>query len=249
MVINNHRKHSTFALKHFMAGGCYTADAAYVLLFAQLEGLRMDMATGQAGVLRNQAKRMELLSTLADIKTGIEAIYVATGEIITDPKAEIELLKTQADLIEFEAAEKMFTINFEGTKREVVELEEMLATLKPLCKFWNDDILKMEQDMCQTEWAHELAGRAENMIMANAFGIPYDHFATMRQHPEFESVILPSIAATNDTLALANQTRDKRVIDNFLLNKTTVVDMIEGRTPAIENKINTTNIVQLHKGV
>lgn len=234
MVINNHRKHSNFALKHFMAGGCYTPDAAYVLLYAQLEGLQMDMAAGEAGELKNKAKRLELESLISNLEIKLQAESIAS-DVVTDVTTEIQSLRAKADFVEFEAAEKMFKINFKGTKNEVVEITEMLEKLKPLCMFWCDDILKMEQDMCQTEWGFELAGRAENMILAQSFGIPYDHLATMRQHPAFESLILPRIGEVNGALQNAAKTGKREYLDDFLKKPKLIVDLLEGNA-TLENK-------------
>ena len=129
MIINNHRKHSDFSLRHFIAGSCYTPDAAYCLLYAQKEQIEMDLAAGDAAKLVHEA--------------------------------QIE--------------------DFE---------------LKPQCKYWNEDILQMEQDMQREEWAMELKYRGENMILANALGIGYDHLQTMRQHPDFLTEIAPHLEKT-----------------------------------------------------
>ncbi len=178
MIINNHRKHSSFGLRHYIAGSCYTADAAYCLLYAQREQIEMDVAAGEGAVLSQEAEIMELDFA---IKKALEL----------DDK--ITYLKKKAELIKLNAMLKNFKLNFEGAKRELIELNEILEELKPQCKYWNEDILQMEQDMQHDEWREELKGRAENMMLANVFGIGYDHLATMRQHPDWKKHILPHL--------------------------------------------------------
>ena len=184
MIVNNHRKHSSFALRHFIAGGCHTPDAAYCLLYAQLEQLEMDVAAGQASVLKTEAKEMELSKE--------------TGDPIQD-------LKNKAEMIEVQAAKKLFQKNYDGAQRELKELHNMLEQLKPHCKYWSEDIIEMEQAMQHDEWIGELKFRGENMLLSNTLGIPHDHLATMRQHPQFAQQILPHIAAVSEKIKASMQ--------------------------------------------
>jgi hypothetical protein len=51
-------------------------------------------------------------------------------------------------------------------------------------------------EACQREeWRLELEARAQNYLLT-AGTIPADHFATMRQHPDFSSHIMPAIHRT-----------------------------------------------------
>jgi hypothetical protein len=198
MIVNNHRKHSSFGLRHFIAGSCYTPDAAYCLLYAQMEQIEMDVAAGEAGVLSQRADELEQQALLEQAQT------------------EPERLRAQAELIKIQAMRKNFELNFEGAKRELQEIRELLEQLKPQCKFWNEDILQMEADMQRDEWAEELKGRAENMLIANAIGIGYDHIAAMRQHPDFYEKILPHIKQVGSKLLLAQKTQDFTQVERVL---------------------------------
>ncbi len=188
MIVNNHRKHSSFALRHFIAGGCYTPDAAYCLLYAQLEQLEMDVAAGEAAVLETEARDMEL---------SIEA-----EKVKDDPVAS---LRNRAERIKHDSMKKNFKLNYEGAQREVQELNNLMEQLKPHCKYWNEDIIKMEQDMQHDEWVGELKARGENYLLGNLLGIPHDHIATMRQHPEFGKQILPHINKVAETIKASMQ--------------------------------------------
>ncbi len=178
MIINNHRKHSDFALRHFIAGSCYTPDAAYCLLYAQKEQIEMDLAAGDAAKLVHEAK--------------IEDFEKRINEATT----KLEKLEIEAELLKYKASQNTFLKNYEGAKRELETINALLEELKPQCKYWNEDILQMEQDMQREEWAMELKYRGENMILANALGIGYDHLQTMRQHPDFLTEIAPHLEKT-----------------------------------------------------
>lgn len=193
MIVNNHRKHSSFALRHFIAGSCYTPDAAYCLLYAQMEQIEMDIASGEAQLLEREADILEFSREDSDPAINL--------------RNRAKLIKLQGSLANFEK-------NFEGAKRELTELRELLEQLKPQCKYWNEDVLQMEQDMQRDEWAAELKGRAENMILGNMLGSGFDHIATMRQHPDFEEKILPHIKTI---VQQAQQTRSD--MSKFQLTK------------------------------
>jgi hypothetical protein len=201
MIINNHRKHSSFALRHFLAGSCYTPDAAYCLLYSQGEQIEMDIAAGEASILEQKANELEW------------------QEKIDSATSEPERLRAQAELIKQQAARKNFELNMEGAKRELQEINALLEELKPMCKYWDADILKMEQAMQRDEWAEELKARAENMLLAHAIGIGHDHIATMRQHPDFSSKILPHIRKVGAQLMLAQQTQDFKQVESVLTQK------------------------------
>lgn len=201
MIVNNHRKHSSFAIEHFLAGGCHTPDAAYCLLYAQMEQIEMDCAAGDAAVLSQKAEKLALEKRIEEAKEN--------GD-------EIEELRARAELIRANAALKNFKLNFQGAQRELQELQAALDRLKPMCKYWNEDILQMEQDMQRDEWVGELKNRAENMLLSNAMGIPYDHLATMRQHPDFFEKILPHVEHTHKTIAQLRTTGDHSLIASSL---------------------------------
>ena len=188
MIVNNHRKHSSFALRHFIAGGCHTPDAAYCLLYAQMEQIEMDVAAGQDDVIETEARDLEL---------DLEAERVKD-----DPVAS---LRNQAERIKHDSMKKNFKLNYEGAIRELQEIQNLLEQLKPHCKYWDEDIIKMEQNMQHDEWVGELKARAENFQLANVLGIPHDHVATMRQHPEFASQILPHLTKVSETIRTSMQ--------------------------------------------
>ena len=144
----------------------------------------MDVAAGQASVLKTEAKEMELALPTDD---------------------PIQVLKNKAELIETLAAKKLFEKNYDGAQREVQELNNMLEQLKPHCKYWSEDIIEMEQAMQHDEWIGELKFRGENMLLANTLGIAHDHIATMRQHPQFATQILPHIARVGERIKASIQ--------------------------------------------
>lgn len=196
MIVNNHRKHSSFAIENFLAGGCSTYDGAYCLLYAQREQIIMDVSAGDAAVLKQRADILELKLEIKKYKEDFNEAIDEDEKTI----AEINLLRKEAELIRLEAALENFNLNYKGAQRELDELNVALERLKPLCKYWNEDILQMEQDMQRDEWTGELKNRVENMLLSQTLGIPYDHLATMRQHPDFFEKILPHIALVNNKI-------------------------------------------------
>ena len=196
MIVNNHRKHSSFAIQNFLAGSCSTYDGAYCLLYAQREQIKMDVAAGDAAVLKQKADVMEFELDLKQLTDDMNACTDSHDKTIL----EIDYLRKKAEYIRLHAALENFQLNYEGAKRELDELDKVLDQLKPMCKYWNEDVLQMEQDMQNDEWAGELKNRAENMLLSSRLGIPYDHLATMRQHPDFFEKILPHISAVNSRI-------------------------------------------------
>jgi hypothetical protein len=161
----------------------------------------MDVAAGDAAVMKQKADVMEFELDLEDLNKQINECM----DDVQKKRLDIEYLRKKAEYIRLLAALENFELNYEGAKRELIELNEILDQLKPMCKYWNEDILKMEQDMQNDEWTGELKNRAENMLLSNRLGIPYDHLSTMRQHPEFFDKILPHIT---NVASIVNQVND-----------------------------------------
>jgi len=226
MIVNNHRKHSSFALKNFLAGGCYTPDAAYCLLYAQREQIEMDVEAGRAAILKQKADVLEY-------KMNIDPMINRRNTDDWTTKDEIEYLRLEAEQIRAEALVPNFEKNYEGARRELKELDAILEAIKPQCKYWNEDILQMEQDMQSDEWREELKGRAENMMLANQLGIGYDHLQTMRQHPDFEQYILPHIKNVRAGIALGHASQDPTLLLK-MDNTTKQYDLPDYTQPALE---------------
>jgi len=163
-----------------------------------MEQIEMDVAAGEAAVLSQRADELEQQTILEQAQT------------------ESDRLRAQAELIRIQSRRKNFELNFDGAKRELQEIKELLEQLKPQCKFWNEDILQMEADMQRDEWAEEFKSRAENMLIANSIGIGYDHIAAMRQHPDFYEKILPHIKQVGNKLLIAQKTQDFTQVESVL---------------------------------
>lgn len=227
MIVNNHRKHSSFAIKHFLAGSCSTPDGAYCLLYAQREQLKMDVAAGDAAVMKQKADVIEFELNIKNIQKQMDDIVPNnTTDNEEYQRLYIEYLRTNAEYVRLKAMLENFKLNFEGAKRELFELDAALDQLKSQCKYWNEDILQMEQDMQRDEWAGELKNRVENMMLSGKLGIGYDHIATMRQHPDFYEEILPHIAATSLKIEQLVKTGSLGVLQEFNRDGDIVKSMI-----------------------
>ena len=173
MHAKNNRQNHDFQILHFLAGSCHTADGAYALL-CDLRDDRAD-ALKQATVahLREQAK-----------------IVRAERRIASDDEAE--RLEGQADLAEIEGHAETLAKNLAAAQAELAFIERCIARLQPLRRYAHLPDAEAHEACQQEEWRLELLYRAENFLFTQGT-IPHDHFATMRQHPDFVSSILPAL--------------------------------------------------------
>ena len=195
MITNNHRKNTDFGLRYFLAGGCFTPDGAYALIYAQTEETKLRLETARASVLRQDAKIGRLKQAL------------------TNPDlTEFDRMELEADEIEYNAHREMFEINYRAVQQEYDTLNALLDELRPLCKYDTSNILELEQLAQRDEWIGEMKARAENMMLSNVIGIPYDHLSAMRQHPDFKQKILPHLHKISTTIRNSMQTGKPQAI-------------------------------------
>ena len=166
-----HRQNSNFHLRYFLAGSCFTADAAYFRVLMELEQIEPKLM-----IIAIREKEEEILD-----------------EKLRHASSAIERLQAEKELLEHRAQCFNDSKNLEGALRERGELTKLLDEIRPSCKFVGAlPTLQEAWDACQREeWLEELKHRAENFLI---FGpIPASEMAVFRQHPDFEQKIVPHI--------------------------------------------------------
>ena len=171
-----HRTNSDFQLRHFLAGSCFTADGAWMLLYGQKIDIEGKLSAARSAALRTRANR----------------IYIAS--IMENPNvSEVEKLKAEADLVDLEGMQATWEMNVAGAEAELGTIVALMAELEPQRKYADLPLLEASEATQREEWLGELKRRAEYFLLTCGT-IPHDHFDTMRCHPDFADQIAPFIA-------------------------------------------------------
>jgi hypothetical protein len=145
-------------------------------MYEQKLSTQLNLVHTKANLLRRKAKYIEIEQAL---KT-------------TDP---VEQLKAQADLFEWEGSEGMLEMAILGAEQELATITSIMAELEPQRKYANLPVLEAAQAAQREEWLLEFRRRTENYLLSIGT-IPEDHLNAMRNHPDFESNLVPYIANT-----------------------------------------------------
>lgn len=135
---------------------------------------------------------------------------------------EVERLEGEADLVEIEANRELAEINLAAAKAELSFIEQCIERVQPHRKFAHLPDPEAHEACQREEWRLELEYRAVNFLVT-AGTIPSDHFATMRQHPDFEVSILPTIHRTRALMSegKGDALLTQRPIQKLLIGATT----------------------------
>ena len=181
MHAKTNRQNHDFQIVHFLVGACHTADGAYALL-CDLRDDRADaLKQAEAARLREQAK-----------------IIRAQRRIASDDKAE--RLEGEADLAEIAGFAATVAKNIAAAKEELAFIQDCMKRIQPYRAFAHLPDAEAHEACQREEWRLELVARAQNYLLTTG-SIPPDHFATMRQHPDFGASILPTIHQTKALMA------------------------------------------------
>jgi hypothetical protein len=168
-----HRNNSDFQLRYFMANNCHTADIAWCVMYEQKLDIQIKLDSTKAKLLRRQAKFIEIEQALES----------------TD---SVKQLNAQADLIEWQSGEGMLEMAILGAEQELATITSIMAELEPQRKYADLPILEAAQAAQREEWLLEFQRRTENYLLSTGT-IPEDHLNAMRNHPDFESSLVPFI--------------------------------------------------------
>lgn len=182
-----HRNNSNFQLKHFIAGGCHTADGAWNILYEQMVDIKIKLQATKANLLRRKAKKIELEERKNNIKS------------------EQDKFLYEADLMEFLSSEGLVELAIEGAEKELAFIENLMDELEPYRKYKHLPFLEATEAAQQDEWREEFKHRIENYLLGQGF-VPADQLEAIRKHPDFETDILPHIKKTMNMLEDAKST-------------------------------------------
>lgn len=169
------RANHDFQIAYFLLGSCHTPDAAYALATDLLADRVQALSAARVSAKRALAKKLTAERAISKTEDG-----------------SAERLEAEADLEECENGSKTSKWLVEQAEREEAFVRACIERLQPLRKYAHlpdHDAFEAAQ---RDEWREEMMHRCENYMASQGF-IPHDELATMRAHPDFESVILPKI--------------------------------------------------------
>jgi hypothetical protein len=184
MHYKTNRVNHDFQIVYFLAGSCHTPDAAWSLLCDLREDRKMALDSSKAAELRTQAKIIRAMKQL---------------ENSTD---SADCMEAEADLLEVKAFEEVTLRSIAAAEAELATIEKCMAALEPMRKYKGLPDAEAHEAAQAEEWRFHLMYTAQNYMIGQG-SIPADQLATMRQHPDFNSHILPVIDQVNAQLQLA----------------------------------------------
>ena len=191
-----HRNNSDFQLRYFIANNCHTADVAWCLMYEQKLDIQIKLESTKAKMLRRKAKMLEIEQGLAS----------------TDP---IKQLNAQADLIEWQSGDGMLEMAVLGAEQELATITSIMDELGPQRKYAHLPLLEAAQAAQREEWLLEFQNRSENYLLSRGT-IPEDHLNAMRNHPDFETQLVPYITDVIEKIA-TNKNRMSLLTNNKML--------------------------------
>jgi len=204
MHSKNNRLNTDFQIVYFLVGSCHTADGAYALLCDLEEDRESALGAVRASALRTEAKRVKAERDVQD-------------------EDEVIRLNALADLSEIKASKKLTEKNIAAADRELEMIQKCKRLLEPHRRFVNLPLHEAHEAAQREEWRLEFINRAENYLLTGGGYIPPDQYAAMRRHPDFLTIIEPSIELTKGAIRTDQSRRDflrkseKQSIPNTLL--------------------------------
>ena len=166
-----------------MAGSCFTPDGAWMLMYGQKIDREMTIKHCEAAVLKRKAKLLDAQA------------------ILDDPDAKkTDKMRAQAEIMEAQAGDDMFYRNFEAAKMELATIQSIMDELEPHRKYAHLPLLEANEAAQRDEWLGEFKNRVENFLFSTGT-IPEDHLRAMRNHPDFQTELLPHIQGVMTKLA------------------------------------------------
>ena len=167
-----HRNNSDFQLRHFIAGGCHTADGAWNMLYEQMLDIKIKLEHTKAQALRRKAKKLDLERAKEETRTVSDA------------------LRIEADLIEWQSGEGLAELAIAGAERELATIKSLMDELEPSRKYAHLPLLEATEAAQREEWLHEFKNRIENYLISQGT-VPEDQLRAMRNHPDFGTHLVP----------------------------------------------------------
>jgi hypothetical protein len=173
MIVKRNRQNNNFQIAYFIAGSCFTPDAAYFALLNQRDDRRRALEHSQVEELRALAKKQRIDLCLFS----------------EDP---IEALEAQADLQEWMNQRSDARDLQQSCEEELAFIDLCIDRIKPLRQYAHLSDNEAAEACQREEFAKEFQYRIENFL-ATSGAIPHNELAVMRQHPDFNRLLLPHI--------------------------------------------------------
>jgi hypothetical protein len=173
MIVKRNKTNNNFQIAYFIAGACFTPDAAYFALLNQRDDRQAAMNASRVNELKIKAKKLELQRKLKSAD-------------------EVEALEAEAELLEIELNEPRNCELIEACQDELAFIDQCIEQVKPLRKYSHMSDLEAAEACQREEFAREFQYRIENFLLTHNT-IPSGEMASMRQHPDFETYLLPHI--------------------------------------------------------
>lgn len=122
-----------------------------------------------------------------------DAKIIEAQEIIDNPHtSKAEKLRAKADIVEADAHYYTWSTNLEAAKMELATIKKIMDELEPHRKYAHLPLLEANEAAQREEWLGEFKNRVENFLFSTGT-IPEDHLRAMRNHPDFQTELLPHI--------------------------------------------------------
>jgi len=175
MNSNPHRNNCDFQLRHFMAGSCFTPDGAWMLMYSQKVDREAVIKSCEAQRIRREATILDAQSIIDDLNS-----------------SKTDKMRAQADIMEANANYYVWEKNLEAAKMELNTINEIMMELEPHRKYAHLPLLEANEAAQREEWLGEFKNRVENFLFSIGT-IPEDQLRAMRNHPDFQTELLPHI--------------------------------------------------------
>jgi hypothetical protein len=184
MIVKRNRHNTNFQIAYFIAGSCFTADAAYFALLNQRDERQRALTASESSEIRRQARRIEIDRDLAH----------------EDPVVQ---LRAQADLVDWTADQQQMAELTRACEEELAFIDLCIERVQPLRKYSHLPEGEAAEACQREEFAREFQYRIENYLMTTG-SIPHNELASMRQHPDFNNQLLPHIQTVTQALQAPN---------------------------------------------
>jgi len=180
MIVKRHRTNSNFQLAYFIAGKCYTADAAYIALLNQRDDRVMALNHARVQAMKQQARIQRIQQDM----------------LTADAIAQLEL---RADLLEIELAQPMTDQLVTAAQDELAFIDLCIERVQPLRQYAHMSDADAAEACQREEFRLEFQHRIENYMITTG-QIPANEFESMRRHPDFTTCLLPHIHTVQEQL-------------------------------------------------
>lgn len=127
--------------------------------------------------------------------------------IINSDATETAKMLAKADIIESEANIETWEKNLAAAKMELATIKKIMSEIEPYRKYAHLPLLEANEAAQRDEWLGEFKNRVENFLFTTGT-IPEDHLRAMRNHPDFETKLLPHIKTVMQKLANAQSSME-----------------------------------------